>query len=227
LTYAAGLEAVTVVWIAESFRDEHRAAIDWLNEKTPDNINFFGLEIELWRIANSPVAPKFNVVCKPNIWTRTVADATRPSSEKSEFRWAYWSAFVQQPILAQILPQPLNPNRQGNLPIPTPWQHFMLQVYILSSGESGVYVSCRGSNRFRNFERLQAQQEAIEKAVGAPLSWDSNPNTNRAWILLVFPDLDPNQRENWPSQHQFLAKKAVELYRAIDPFIRPLDQSTA
>ena len=58
LTYAAGLEAVTIVWVAETFREEHRAAIDWLNEKTPDNINFFGLEIELWRIADSPVAPK-------------------------------------------------------------------------------------------------------------------------------------------------------------------------
>ena len=225
LTYASGLEAVTIVWIAETFRDEHRAAIDWLNEKTPDNINFFGLEIELWRIADSPVAPKFNVVCKPNEWTRNVAAATRPSSEQSEFRWSYWSGFVKQPILTQILSQPLNPNRQGNLPIPTPWQNFMLRVYILSRGESGIYVSCQGSERIRNFERLQAQQAAIESAVGAPLSWDSNPNTNRAWILLEFPDLDANQREDWPRQHQFLATKTVEFYRTLDPFVRPLDQT--
>jgi hypothetical protein len=60
LTYGAGLKAVTVVWIAEKFTEEHRAALDWLNEITSEQFSFFGLEIELWRIAGSPVAPKFN-----------------------------------------------------------------------------------------------------------------------------------------------------------------------
>ena len=50
LTYAPGLDAVTAVWIAKSFTDEHRAALDWLNKITPDGFSFFGLEIELWRI---------------------------------------------------------------------------------------------------------------------------------------------------------------------------------
>ena len=46
LTYAAGLDAVTIVWIASRFTDEHRAALDWLNSVTTGEINFFGLEIE-------------------------------------------------------------------------------------------------------------------------------------------------------------------------------------
>src|SRR5947209_15269178 len=70
LTYAAGLEAVTIVWIAERFTEEHRATLDWLNERTEESINFFGLEVELWRIGDSAIAPKFNVVSKPNEWTR-------------------------------------------------------------------------------------------------------------------------------------------------------------
>ena len=65
LTYAAGLNAVTVVWIAESFTNEHRAALDWLNKITAEGFSFFGLEIELWRIGDSPIAPKFNVVSHP------------------------------------------------------------------------------------------------------------------------------------------------------------------
>ena len=56
LTYAAGLAAVKVVWIAAPFTDEHRSALDWLNERTDRNVNFFGLEIELWRIGGSPTA---------------------------------------------------------------------------------------------------------------------------------------------------------------------------
>ncbi len=62
LTYAAGLETVTIIWIAQRFTEEHRATLHWLNEITSDRFAFFGLEIELWKIGNSPVAPKFNVV---------------------------------------------------------------------------------------------------------------------------------------------------------------------
>src|SRR5688500_16692480 len=53
LTYAAGLQAATIVWVAGKVREEHRAALDWLNEITGERFNFFGLEIELWRIGDS------------------------------------------------------------------------------------------------------------------------------------------------------------------------------
>lgn len=66
LTYAAGLEAVTIIWIAERFTEEHRAAIDWLNSITDKEFNFFGVEIELIKIGDSPAAPIFNVIAKPN-----------------------------------------------------------------------------------------------------------------------------------------------------------------
>ena len=77
LTYAAGLQTVTIIWVAATFTDEHRAALDWLNEITDARFRFFGLEVELWKIGNSPAAPKFNIVAKPNEWTRSVGKATR------------------------------------------------------------------------------------------------------------------------------------------------------
>ena len=57
LTYAAGLDARTVIWVAQTFRDQHRAAIDWLNQATADGFNFFAVEIELYRIGESAYAP--------------------------------------------------------------------------------------------------------------------------------------------------------------------------
>ena len=41
LTYAAGLGACTIIWIARSFTPEHRAALDWLNEITDERFHFF------------------------------------------------------------------------------------------------------------------------------------------------------------------------------------------
>ena len=77
MTYAAGLDAVTIVWIAARIRDEHRAAMDWLNEITDSEVRFFALEVELWRIGTSPAAPKFNVVSKPNDWSRSTQAAKK------------------------------------------------------------------------------------------------------------------------------------------------------
>ena len=71
LTYAAHLDARVLVWIAKSFTDEHRAALDWLNEVSRTGTRFFGLEIELWQIGDSMPAPKFNVVARPNDWTKS------------------------------------------------------------------------------------------------------------------------------------------------------------
>ncbi len=98
-TYASGLKAVTIVWIARKFTEEHRATLDWLNEITDDHFNFFGLEVELWRISNSPVAPKFNIVSKPNDWSKTVtvgATELRNTAlmDKKILQRDFWDAFT-------------------------------------------------------------------------------------------------------------------------------------
>lgn len=93
LTYAAGLNAVTICWIAASFTDEHRAALDWLNEITDERFHFFGLEVELWRIGDSEPAPKFNLVSKPNDWRRSVIEIVDPdrTSPLRRQRYAFWT----------------------------------------------------------------------------------------------------------------------------------------
>ena len=79
-----------------TFTDAHRATLDWLNEITDDSFEFFGLEVELWRIGDSPPAPKFNVVSKPNDWSRSVGEMARANSESPtptrSQQLAFWSA---------------------------------------------------------------------------------------------------------------------------------------
>lgn len=114
LTYAAGRRAMTVVWIAKSFTDEHRAALDWLNEITDEKLRFFGLEIELWSIGGSLPAPKFNVVSKPNNWSRKIKreEGSGAREETRKMRRAYWEALNKTlndaggPIHGNRTPQP-------------------------------------------------------------------------------------------------------------------------
>ena len=65
LTYAAGFDAEAVVWVTREFRDEHRQALDWLNQRTGDDTLFFGVEVELWKIGDSLPAPHFKLAASP------------------------------------------------------------------------------------------------------------------------------------------------------------------
>ena len=72
ITYASGKDAEIIIWVVKRAREEHRKAIEWLNDKTSTNIAFFLVEIELWQIDNSAMAPHFNVVERPNDWAKAI-----------------------------------------------------------------------------------------------------------------------------------------------------------
>ncbi|MEZ5871978.1 MAG: hypothetical protein R3D32_09040 [Nitratireductor sp.] len=99
LTYLAGLEAKSVVWVAKSFRESHLAAIKWLNENTRPEFSFFAVRISVVKIANSPVAPLFTVLEKPNNWERTTQASSRSARNMGEIgkkRASFWTAFLTE-----------------------------------------------------------------------------------------------------------------------------------
>jgi hypothetical protein len=125
LTYASGLEAVTIVWVAARFTEEHRSTLDWLNRITDESFRFFGLEVELWRIGDSSAALKFNVISKPNDWSQSVDQAARAidDAELSETRImqrAYWIAF--DTVLAALG----GPVSGGKKPQPQSWMAYSI-----------------------------------------------------------------------------------------------------
>lgn len=77
ITYASGYEAEYIIWIVKDFREEHKQALDWLNENTNQKINFFGIKMELWQIDSSKYAPKFNIISQPNQWSKALRDVKK------------------------------------------------------------------------------------------------------------------------------------------------------
>ncbi len=99
MTYLAGLDAHTVVWIAADFREAHLSALKWLNEHTVDPFSFFAVKVKAVRIGNSPIAPIFEVLSRPNHWERhlqTIAQDTRQLSKIGQFRKAFWTHYVNR-----------------------------------------------------------------------------------------------------------------------------------
>jgi hypothetical protein len=232
LTYAAGLDAVTIVWIAARFTEEHRAALDWLNRITDEGFRFFGLEVELWRIAGSPPAPKFNMISKPNDWSQSVAHAARAIddsdlSETQVLQRAYWAAM--NPALAAQA-GPVSGNRK---PQPQSWMSYSIGRSGFSLGASMVraknllradlYISSARAKVF--FALLKEQQPAIEKELGYALDWEELPTKRDCRICAYLKDVDPSDQADWPRQHEWLAKRLNDLHRVFAHRVRALDGS--
>ena len=92
-TYAASFGASTLVWIAQKFREEHRQAIDWFNDVTVKEVDFFGIEIELLQIGDSPYAPNFKIVSKPNEWTRSIRASKQQLTAWDSIKQQFWTEF--------------------------------------------------------------------------------------------------------------------------------------
>ena len=67
ITYASGKDADVVIWVVKHAREEHKAAVEWLNNHTDDKIGFFLCEIKLFQIGDSDIAPSFTVVERPHL----------------------------------------------------------------------------------------------------------------------------------------------------------------
>jgi hypothetical protein len=83
LTYTAGTDAGTIIWVAKGFRDEHRVALDWLNEHTGEGTRFFGVVVRALRVGSSRPAPFLELAVQPNDWQKSVRRTT-PAGESSE-----------------------------------------------------------------------------------------------------------------------------------------------
>ena len=97
MTYLAGLDARVVVWIARDFTEPHLSAIQWLNRHTENEFAFFAVKLRVVQIDNSPLAPIFEVIAKPNNWERQVRDKrTGPGSEIVKIRRAFWTHYARR-----------------------------------------------------------------------------------------------------------------------------------
>jgi hypothetical protein len=236
LTYAAGLQAVSIVWVAQRFTEEHRAALDWLNEITDDRFNFFGLEIELWRIGTSAVAPKFNVVCKPNDWSKTVAAGAAQVEKESltdakRVQLEFWTAFRSHVEEKGSRVKPTKPLPQHWMNIALGRSGFKLAAVasfwdsVAETGDSHelraeVIVDTADSKT--HFTRLEGQKGQIEAEFGEPLTWHNPPNRRMCRIFARRPAL-LTDRVQWPEYHAWLLEKLEALHRVFAPRVKVLD----
>ena len=225
LTYAAGLNAVTICWIAESFTEEHRATLDWLNEITDDSFRFFGLEVELWRIGTSPAAPKFNIVSKPNDWRGSIVDP-EPLPPRKQLQREFWSALMQR------LDERKSPVRSTK-PQPESWMQFSigraefcLEARLHSREQwIAVHLVMKGRNAAAHFGLLEQQREEIGGELGDDLEWRPSREKMEQHVRRCRKDANPIQREDWPNQLTWMVSTLEDFHKTFRPRLKSLDAS--
>ena len=222
LTYAAALdEVVSVVWIAERFHDEHRAALDWLNQITPQTVSFVGMEIEVWTIAGSPPAPKFNIVCQPNDWSRPEPSGL---SELQQLRLAFWTSFKQY---LEDVGSPVKAHKPGT----ENWSNFssgipnmVLVASVKPKYLDAVLYSHGGQKAL--FAELEKRAPDIASSVDGPLELSNDPNKKHSCVG-VKRDADIADRDRWPEYMAWLSKRLAELKATLTPLIAEIQAEMA
>jgi len=188
ITYAAGLEAEFVIWIVREVREEHRQAIDWLNEHTDEQISFYLVMTELWQIEDSPPAPKFSAICRPNEWKRSVRTIT-PDGELTDTKTRqleFWQqlkefAATTHPELKLRTPRP---RHWFNVAVGRSDCHIALTV---DSREDQVRCELYIPNSKDLYHGLLLRKDQIEEELGMPepLEWQELPDKKASRIKVA------------------------------------------
>lgn len=227
ITYAAVLGASTVVWVSPRFTEEHRQALDWLNEHSVDSIAFFGVMPELWQIDQSRPAIRFSVVARPNEAVRRVAIARPGLSEAKRTQLDWWTRFRDLLVERGVVQSTQSPR-------PRYWFNVALGrtgIHLSNTANTyentigvRVYISNRGGAAEAILQQLRRDRVAIESEVECELAWDPNPDSADKTVAVVRA-ADLSDPASWDAELEWMVETTRRFLAAFRPRVRTLDLS--
>ncbi len=218
ITYAAGKDADIAVWVVKKARNEHRKAIEWLNNMTGEGIGFFLVEIELWQIDDSKLAPHFNVVECPNVWAKAANNKNLSKAERTELD--FWEGFRDyasaQKSFTDIFSIPgALPQNWYNLAVGTSQCHIRLEAKP-QKGEATVGICIPNNHNLH--QRMQADEEQIAQTLGVDKSkilWTCHKES-RFYITKI---INMNDAKQWSSIYKWFCENAIKVKNIINGYI--------
>lgn len=219
ITYAAGKSADMIIWVVKHAREEHKAAIEWLNNHTDDRIGFFLCEIKLYRIGNSNPAVKFEVIEKPNDWAKEVK-SSEVANETQQQRYNYWGESQNYAFQNQLFANNFNRRK----PSQDHWMNF-------SIGSSACHIAVSQIQK-RNeldlelyisedkdlFHSLLQNKNSIESDSGLTFDWRELPERKASRIVIkknvIFTD-----RAQWKEQFDWLIDTMIKMKKTFKRYL--------
>jgi Domain of unknown function (DUF4268) len=205
ITYASGHDAKIIIWLVKEARSEHKKAIDWLNEHTDEETNFFLIQMELWKIGDSLPAPKFNVIIQPNNWLKEIKKIVESTeiTDTRKLQLEFWSKFKEYA-------EKNNTSLRFRSPRPKHW-------YDISLGSAKAHISLTVDTREKIigceiyipdskelFMALESNKRDIEEKLGANLQWMKLEGGTKASRIKLSSKIDITKKETWKSAFDWL-----------------------
>ena len=208
ITYASGKGAEVVVWVVKRARDEHRQAIEWLNQHTDTDLGFFLVEIELWQIDDSAIAPKFSVIERPNDWGKQMKSVAGLNNTE-QIQLAFWQKFndkmnASPNFTKHFKTRKAQPQNWYDVSVGSSEYHLCFTASIQKKHMScGIYIP-DNKDLFHLFEAHKAEFEA---QFGKDIEW---VEASKATRINIFKSFDVSDQEQWTTAYAWYLENAIK-----------------
>lgn len=213
LTYAAGFDASKVIWISENVRDEHRQTIEWLNQRTDTDTQFFAIEVEVFKIDDSKPAYNFKPIVFPNEWRKSKKEGWKGIlSSKAEAYREYFQSLIDELRSKHSF-------TKAKIAQPQNWYIFPTGVSGISYGTSfaqggrvrvELYIDVGESDKNKRlFDWLFEQKEIIETEFEESLDWE-RLDSRRASRIAIYREGSIDDVETLQEIHSWAVQELLK-----------------
>lgn len=212
ITYAAGLDAKTIVWIVKEAREEHKAAIEWLNNNSSEEIGFFLIELHAYKINDSLPAPMFKVVEKPNNFTKTSKQnySDKELNQSQNERLMFWEEF-NTVIVSKGKPFSVRKptiDHWYDVAIGTSEAHLAIN---LVNKENKIVLELYILDNKNLFDHIYEDKEKIENTLQMSFSWERLDGKKASRIKHDVLGLDFSDHSNYPQLMDECIEKILKM----------------
>lgn len=227
LTYLTNLEAKTAVWITKSPRPEHIQAVVWLNETTPDDISFFLVQLDAYRIGGSDPAPLFTVIVEPSAESKGFGQQKKDLAERHVLRLKFWEQLLSRAKQKGLMVHAArSPTKDGWISAGSGRAGITYTYVIWKDGHAAaeLYIDIGDKDENKEiFDGLLTKKKEIEKSFGGALLWErlDERRASRIRYMINLGGLSVGEAK-WPAIQDAMIDAMSRLHGALKPYIPAL-----
>jgi len=199
IAYASGVDADIIVWISPRFHDEHRDAIQWLNENSREGVDLFAIRLEVWKIGDSEPAVRLNPVAEPSEWKEKAKRSEGELTDTEKLQEEFWTEFRNRIEDRETPLSARKPNPQHWYNNPIGKTGFEL-AFILNSRDNELRAELIIRDNAEAYRQLIDQSQQIEPEFDRKLTWHE-PEETRAGKersrIVVTKSADVTDQDQW------------------------------
>ncbi len=222
LTYLTNLDAKTAIWLSSDPVEEHKRAIDWLNETTPDDISFYLIQLEAIQIESESVAaPLFTVVKKPNADIKQIGAEKKKSAHRHVLHRAFWEQFIAKINKKSSICQNINPAKSSWLTVALGISG--MQMFLVTTNQharSEIYIDSGNKDKNKKiYDMLFAKKDQIESDFRGELVWRRLKNNQASKVECWLKGVNVSNKEDWGKITDFLIDRSIRMEHAFKKHI--------